>query len=208
MRGQKSSPEKGGNSQATTELETICSRILTSKYSLKINYDFSDLFDFAGYKASLSDLLTEFFEDIITTEDKIKFVEFAMASQLTDAGKYPLYLSDLRNQFDAKVFSFLETIKMNNLISSRAVLTTNFNAPQNFNQKTATSDKELNLEYLVGYIRTKMGQHIKDINQYFFKANPSQNDTKLCGLLHKLLKLISYFEGTNEQNVINRVTLD
>lgn len=58
------------------------------------------------------------------------------------------------------------------------------------------------------YIKEKIGKSIKDIYQYFYKSKTGPNDTKLCLLLQKILRLCSYIEGTTELNVMNRVSLD
>lgn len=102
---QDHSPTKNQNTRSDenhSELEEQALKLFESNFNLKINYKVDNIFDFNTYKMHLSDLFSEFFEDIITTEDKIKFVEFALAHQLSDSGRYNFYIEDLKKKCDNK----------------------------------------------------------------------------------------------------------
>lgn len=181
-------------------------RVLRGRFETNIDYKIEPLFDFNKYKASISQMLTDYFEDIITTEDKIKFLEYTVAHRLQHSGRYAEYIADLRKIFDDKLFRFLDSIGTRNLLSQDAFICKHL---------THTGDvyisgdgKELNLDYILTYIKKKMNYVIKDVNHYFYKSNPSKNDTRLALLLQKIIRLVYFIESINEFNVKDKLCVD
>jgi hypothetical protein len=64
------------------------------------------------------------------------------------------------------------------------------------------------LELILIRVKEKMGNCVKDINELFYNRETSENDSKLCVLMQKILRLVSYLESTNEGNVLGRVAVD
>ena len=68
----------------------------------------SKIFDFGQYKEQVGQLLTTFFEDILTMGDKIKFSEFAVAKQMENSGRYDFFLLDLKDNLMKKLDNFVQ----------------------------------------------------------------------------------------------------
>jgi len=53
--------------------EAYLCKLIRNRYETNIDYKIDPIFDFNKYKTYISQMLTDYFEDIITAEDKIKF---------------------------------------------------------------------------------------------------------------------------------------
>ena len=125
---------------------------------------------------------------------------------MSHSGRYTEYIADLRKVFDDKLFKFLDSIGTRNLISQDAFV--NKQLTNQGNCFVSHDGKELNLDYVLTYIKRKMNEVIKDINHYFYKSNPSKNDTKLTLLLQKIIRLVYFLESINEHNVKDKLCID
>jgi hypothetical protein len=73
---------------------------------------------------------------------------------------------------------------------------------------SGTEGTDINLEIILIRIKEKMGTCVRDINELFYNRETGENDSKLCVLMGKVLRLVSYLESTNEGNVLGRVAVD
>ena len=106
-----------------------------------------------------------------------------MQQIFTKSGNYNFYMETLRRNCFKRLGFFLESIGLRNLatLSPSMVFDSKMYADARPNRPFYSDcGKELNLDYILNEIKIKMGYCIKDVNEYFYKVNPGQNDNKLC----------------------------
>lgn len=163
----------------------------------------SKIFDFAQYKEQVGQLLSTFFEDILTMGDKIKFSEFAVAKQMQNSGRYDFFLLDLKDNLMAKLDAFVQQDSAN-FLTDRENLLRRDPSTETGQLNTPTS---INIEYIQNYIRKRLGEDLKEVFDQFYKVSSSPEDLHLCRIIQKLLSLDQFFDETNEFNCLQKFKL-
>ena len=89
------------------ELEDILAIKLLNNSNLSTRSE--EAFDFEALKEAACGLLHNFFEDIITLQEKVKFTEFAVSNEIQNIGKLDLFMMDLRESIRGKLTKLFQS---------------------------------------------------------------------------------------------------
>ena len=170
----------------------------------RLDYKKEKIFHFNEYKEQVKDLLVNFYEDILTLGDKVKFTQFAISKELQDAGRYEFFLIDLKDKLVERIRGFVSEYG-GDLLREREYL---LRRDADTSTGQTAVPKELNLEYIQNYIRQRVAEDLKEIYTLFYKSVSSPEDLNLTNIISKLLSLDRYFDTTNEFNILSRVSLN
>lgn len=156
---------------------------------------------FTEYKSSISNLLFNFFEDIVTLHEKVMYLEQVLNKSLKNVTRADAIADDLKASMSSKLDEVTAGFA-DGLVQDRAGI---------IRRDTSAHDtlvpKDLNLEYIQQYIRNKMSPVLPKIFKLFYKAPPGPNDGKMISLLQKVGRLDEFLNSFTPENALSRVSI-
>lgn len=165
------------------------------------NYPQEPCLKFFEYRSSVSTLLSNFFEDIVTLHEKVLYLEQILSKSLKDVSKADVIADDLKSSITNKLAELTAGFA-DGLIQDRAGI---------IRKDTSAHDTEipndLNLEYVQQYIRNKLSSVLPEIYKGFYKAPAGPNDGKVVSLLQKVGRLEEFLNSFTPDNALSRVSI-
>lgn len=179
---------------------TITGRdLFTYEQPLPVDYPTEPLFNFKEYKNQISLLLSHFFEDIVTLQEKVDALDVIAHQLLRDFGSNNGLTEQLKKALAGKV-DILASSFNDGLIHDRSKLIRRESALHSSN-----IPYDLNIEHLQTHIRERLAPLMPRIFKSYYNAPAGPYDSKIVSLLQKIGKLDEFFGGLSEGNILSKI---
>lgn len=167
-----------------------------------MGYSTVPLFDFNRYKAQVSGLLSNFFEEILTLRSRVDFLNLVVHKQINKGSDTDGYLQKLSSHILSKVDGLVSEFG-GGMIHERADIFRR--EKEGYGSSPLPND--LNFELIRTYIREKLGLVMEDLTRYFYHAPNGPYDTAMASLARKIANLDEFFANLNETNVLGKINI-
>lgn len=164
-----------------------------------VDYPTEPLFNFNEYKNKISSLLSHFFEDIVTLQEKVEALDVIAHQLIRDFGSNDGLPEQLKKTIESKVEVLISGLN-DGLMHDRSHLIRRESALQ-----SSQIPYDLNIEYLQNYIREKLSPIMPKVFKNFYKSPAGPYDAKFVSLLQKLGKLDEFFGNLSEGNILSKI---
>jgi hypothetical protein len=163
------------------------------------DYPTECLLNFKEYQGKIAMLLSHFFEDIVTIQEKVEALEAISGQLLKDIGRNDGLPEQLKKTIVSKVDALISTFN-DGVIHERSTMIRRESAIH-----SSSIPYDLNIEYLQQYIRDRLTPLMSRIYKAYYRAPSGPNDSKLVALLQKIGKLDEFFANLSEGNILSKI---